>query len=84
MAVGAGLRRRELLNFRRGDVDLDAGRLGVHNREDLTAKNDNERPVPLRMMSGILGHSNTQVTEMYSPLSPDLMDRAMEETFSGS
>lgn len=37
--------------------------------------------VPLRVISEILGHSSTQVTEMYSHLSPDVMDRAMEETF---
>jgi site-specific recombinase XerD len=40
--------------------------------------------VPLRVISEILGHSSTQVTEMYSHLSPDVMDRAMEETFGGS
>ncbi|WP_259128929.1 tyrosine-type recombinase/integrase [Salinibacter ruber] len=39
--------------------------------------------VPLRVISEILGHSNTQVTEMYSYLSPGVMDRAMEETFGG-
>ena len=40
--------------------------------------------VPLRVISEILGHSNTQVTEMYSHLSPEVMGRAMEETFGGS
>ena len=40
--------------------------------------------VPLRVTSEILGPSNTQVTEMYSHLSPEVMDRAMEETFGGS
>ena len=43
--------------------------------------NGRERMVPLRVISEILGHSSTQVTEMYSHLSPDVMDRAMEETF---
>jgi hypothetical protein len=62
-------------------VGVGAGRLVVRNREDFTAKNGNERTVPLRVISEILGHSNTQVTEMYSHLSPDVMDRAMEETF---
>jgi site-specific recombinase XerD len=65
-------------------VGVGAGRLVVRNREDFTAKNGNERTVPLRVISEILGHSNTQVTEMYSHLSPDVMDRAMEETFGGS
>ena len=37
--------------------------------------------VPLRVISEILGHSNAQVTKMYSHLSPEVMDRAMEETF---
>jgi len=32
-------------------------------------------------LSEILGHSNTQVTETHSHLSPEVMDRAMEETF---
>ena len=84
VAVGTGLRRGELLNLQWGDVDLESGRLVVRNREGFTAKNGSERSVPLRVISEILGHSNTQVTEMYSHLSPDVMDRAMEETFGGS
>ncbi|HKL88328.1 MAG TPA: hypothetical protein VJ884_04920 [Salinibacter sp.] len=40
--------------------------------------------VPLRGISEILRHSNAQVTEMYSHLSPDVMARAMEETFGGA
>ena len=159
VAVGTGLRRGELLNLQWGDVDVGAGRLVVRNREGFTAKNGNERTVPLRgdaletlrevqkertpldnepvfvdadgdvpkpdrvskrfkfyvrkaklsgreelslhscrhttgswlsmqgvplrVISEILGHSNTQVTEMYSHLSPEVMDRAMEETFGG-
>lgn len=157
IAVGTGLRRGELLNLQWGDIDLDSGHLVVRNRDDFTAKNGNERTVPLRgdaldtvremheartppdnepvfvdanddvpkpdrvskrfkfyvrkaklsdreelsfhscrhttgswlsmqgvplrVISEILGHSSTQVTEMYSHLSPDVMDRAMEETF---
>ncbi|MCS4180183.1 integrase [Salinibacter ruber] len=160
VAVGTGLRRGEILNLQWGDLDLDAGRLVVRNREGFTAKNGNERTVPLRgdaldtlqemyeartpldnepvfvdadgevpkpdrvskrfkfyvrkaklsdreelsfhscrhttgswlsmqgvplrVISEILGHSSTQVTEMYSHLSPEVMDRAMEETFGGS
>ena len=157
VAVGTGLRRGELLNLQWGDVDVGAGRLVVRNRDGFTAKNGNERTVPLRgdaldtlremreartpldnepvfvdadgdvpkpdrvskrfkfyvrkaklsnreelsfhscrhttgswlsmqgvplrVISEILGHSNTQVTEMYSHLSPEVMDQAMEETF---
>ena len=40
--------------------------------------------VPLRVISEILGHSPTQVTEMYSSLSPDVMDQAMDETFGNA
>ena len=82
VAVGTGLRRGELLNLQWGDVD--AGRLVVRNREDFTAKSGDERTVPLRVISEILGHSNTQVTEIYSHLSPEVMDRAVEETFGAS
>ncbi|WP_263835316.1 tyrosine-type recombinase/integrase [Salinibacter sp.] len=157
VAVGAGLRRGEILNLQWGDVDLEHGRLVVRNREGFKTKSGDERTiplrgdalqtlremkearspsddepvfvdadgnppkpdrvskrfkfyvrkakladredlkfhscrhttgawltmqgVPLRVISEILGHSSTQVTEMYSHLSPDVMDRAMEETF---
>jgi hypothetical protein len=37
--------------------------------------------VSLRVISKILGPSSTEVTEMYNRLSPEVMDRAMEETF---
>jgi len=37
--------------------------------------------VPLRVISEILGHSSTSVTEKYSHLQPEVLDRAMEETF---
>ena len=40
--------------------------------------------VPLRVISEILGHSNIKVTEMRNQLSPEVMDRAMEETFGGA
>jgi integrase len=47
VAVGTGLRRGELLNLRWGDIDLNAGRVFVRNREDFKAKNGQERTVPL-------------------------------------
>ena len=37
--------------------------------------------VPLRIISEILGHSSTQVTEKYSHLQPEVLERAMDETF---
>jgi integrase len=158
VAVGTGLRRGELLNLQWKDIDLDASRLVVRNRDGFTAKSGDERTVPLkggalktlksmkserspsdkdpvfvdadgdqlkaervskrfkfyvrkaslpnqeelsfhscrhttgswlsmkgvplRVISEILGHSSTQVTETYSHLSPEVMERAMEETFS--
>lgn len=36
---------------------------------------------PRRLASEILGNSSTQVYELYSHLSLDVMDRAMSETF---
>ena len=157
VAVGTGLRRGELLNLRWADVNLDAGRLVVRNRDGFTSKNGRERlvpvvgraleslremygardpldaapvfvdgdgkplkpdrvsrrfkfyvrkaklpeadrlsfhscrhtcgswlsiqGVPLRTISEILGHSSTSVTEVYSHLQPDVMERAMNETF---
>jgi site-specific recombinase XerD len=66
----AGLSDREALSF--------------HSCRHTTGSWLSMQGVPLRVISEILGHSSTQVTEMYSHLSPDVMDRAMEETFSGS
>jgi site-specific recombinase XerD len=37
--------------------------------------------VARRVISEILGNSSTQVTEKYSHLNPDVMERAMDETF---
>ena len=37
--------------------------------------------VTLRYIQAILRHSTTAVTEMYSHLAPETLDRAMEETF---
>ena len=37
--------------------------------------------VPLRIIAEILGHSSTEVAEMYSHLQPESLERAMNETF---
>jgi len=58
--------------------------LSFHSCRHTTGSWLSMQGVPLRVISEILGHSNTQVTEMYSHLSPEVMDRAMEETFGGS
>ena len=38
------------------------------------------RSVPLRVVQAILGHSSVNVTERYSHLQPEVMEKAMEET----
>lgn len=65
VAVGTGLRRGGLLNLQWGDVDVGAGRLVVRNREDFTAKNGNERTVPLR------GDGLDALREEYERRDPD-------------
>lgn len=55
--------------------------LSFHSCRHTTGSWLSMQGVPLRVISEILGHSSTQVTEMYSHLSPEVMDRAMEETF---
>ena len=37
--------------------------------------------VPIRVIQAILGHSSVRVTERYSHLQPEVMEKAMEETF---
>ena len=59
----------------------DRKELSFHSCRHTTGSWLSMQGVPLRVISEILGHSSTQVTEMYSHLSPDVMDRAMEETF---
>ncbi|MCS3632649.1 integrase [Salinibacter ruber] len=61
----------------------DREKLSFHSCRHTTGSWLSMQGVPLRVISEILGHSNTQVTEMYSHLSPEVMDRAMEETFGG-
>ncbi len=59
----------------------DREELSFHSCRHKTGSWLSMQGVPLRVISEILGHSSTQVTEMYSHLSPKVMDRAMEETF---
>jgi site-specific recombinase XerD len=37
--------------------------------------------VPLAVIGKILGHSSTQVTEIYSHVSEDVVGKAMDEVF---
>jgi site-specific recombinase XerD len=62
----------------------DREELSFHSCRHTTGSRLSMQGVPLRVISEILGHSNTQVTEMYSHLSPEVMDRAMEETFGSA
>jgi integrase len=62
----------------------DREELSFHSCRHTTGSWLSMHGVPLRVISEILGHSSTQVTEMYSHLSPDVMDRAMEETFGSA
>jgi site-specific recombinase XerD len=56
-------------------------RIHFHSLRHTTGSWLSMRGVPLRHIQAILGHSTTAVTEMYSHLAPETLDRAMEETF---
>ena len=55
--------------------------LCLHSTRHTTASWLSMQGVPLRTIAEILGHSSTQVTERYSHLQPEVMRRAMDETF---
>lgn len=55
--------------------------LKFHSTRHTTGSWLSMQGVPLRVISEILGHSSTQVTEKYSHLQPEIMERAMDETF---
>jgi site-specific recombinase XerD len=55
--------------------------LSFHSCRHTTGSWLSMQGVPLRVISEILGHSSTEVTEMYSHLQPEVMHRAMRETF---
>lgn len=58
-------------------------RIHFHSLRHTTGSWLSMRGVPLRHIQAILGHSSTSVTEMYSHLAPETLNRAMEETFGG-
>jgi len=59
----------------------DREELSFHSCRHTTGSWLSMQGVPLRVISEILGHSSTQVTEKYSHLQPEVMERAMDETF---
>jgi integrase len=56
-------------------------RLSFHNLRHTTGSWLAMQGVPMRIIQQILGHSTIQVTERYSHLSPEVLGKAMEETF---
>jgi len=76
--------RPDRVSHRFKDMVRKAGldeRIHFHSLRHTTGSWLSMRGVPLRHIQAILGHSSTNVTEMYSHLAPDTLDRAMEETF---
>lgn len=61
-------------------ADLDE-RIHFHSLRHTTGSWLAMRGVPIQQIQAILGHSTSNVTERYSHLAPDTLDRAMEETF---
>lgn len=61
-------------------ADLDE-RIHFHSLRHTTGSWLSMRGVPMRHIQAILGHSDRNVTEKYSHLAPETLDRAMEETF---
>jgi len=56
-------------------------RLSFHNLRHTTGSWLAMQGVPMRVIQQILGHSTIQVTERYSHLSPEVLGKAVEETF---
>jgi site-specific recombinase XerD len=65
------------------EADLDE-RIHFHSLRHTTGSWLSMQGVPLRHIQTILGHSSQSVTEQYSHLAPETLDRAMEETFGDS
>jgi len=61
-------------------ADLDE-RIHFHSLRHTTGSWLAMRGVPMQHIQTILGHSDSTVTEKYSHLAPETLDRAMEETF---
>ena len=61
-------------------AELDE-RIHFHSLRHTTGSWLSMRGVPMRHIQSILGHSDRNVTEKYSHLAPETLDRAMEETF---
>jgi len=61
-------------------AELDE-RIHFHSLRHTTGSWLSMRGVPMRHIQAILGHSDRNVTEQYSHLAPETLDRAMEETF---
>ena len=58
-----------------------AERLSFHSLRHTCASWLTMKGVPIRVVQAILGHSSVNVTEIYSHLRPEVMTRAMQETF---
>ena len=56
-------------------------RLHFHSLRHTTGSWLAMRGVPIQQIQAILGHSTSNVTERYSHLAPEALDKAMEETF---
>lgn len=62
------------------EAELD-DRLHFHSLRHTTGSWLAMRGVPIQQIQAILGHSTSNVTERYSHLAPEALDKAMEETF---
>jgi integrase len=72
--------KRFKLYVREAELD-EAEDLSFHSCRHTTGSWLTMQGVPLRVISEILGHSSTSVTEKYSHLRPEVMREAMEDTF---
>ena len=59
----------------------DRERLSFHSLRHTTGSWLAMQGVPMRVIQGILGHSTVNMTERYSHLAPEVMEKAMDETF---
>jgi integrase len=59
----------------------NAERLCFHSLRHTCASWLAMKGVPMRVIQAVLGHSSINMTEIYSHLRPEVMSRAMRETF---